>query len=237
MPQRVILAIMGFLAIANAYTMRVCLSVAITQMVKKNNATVNDGSAICPADPDEAHAVAAVSIYSNHNSSNNFTITNRIHWTIWFTEWRWIRLGPSTAGIRALCILHRLCDHTFAGRHFGREIRRQMDIGPGHSVHCIVHIGHTSRRRLRRTICIDCIASVDGSRWGYHIPSSICVAGLLDSNYRKKQNWLIRFWRRSGAFQTHFFFVFFFFTNFNSGNQHCRKHMNTSDIRVNDKNK
>ncbi|XP_037911071.1 putative inorganic phosphate cotransporter isoform X2 [Hermetia illucens] len=32
-PQRIILAIMGFLAICNAYTMRICLSVAITQMV------------------------------------------------------------------------------------------------------------------------------------------------------------------------------------------------------------
>lgn len=55
-PQRVILAIMGFLAIANAYTMRVCLSVAITQMVKKpNHTTVDDGSAVCEADPTSHH--------------------------------------------------------------------------------------------------------------------------------------------------------------------------------------
>lgn len=55
-PQRVILAIMGFLAIANAYTMRVCLSVAITQMVVKPNYTeVDDGSAVCKADPSEGH--------------------------------------------------------------------------------------------------------------------------------------------------------------------------------------
>jgi MFS family permease len=40
-PTRVVMAIMGFLAVANAYTMRICLSVAITEMVKKKNATEN----------------------------------------------------------------------------------------------------------------------------------------------------------------------------------------------------
>lgn len=34
-PQRVLLSIMGFLALVNAYTMRITLSVAITQMVVK----------------------------------------------------------------------------------------------------------------------------------------------------------------------------------------------------------
>lgn len=60
--QRYILTIMGFLAIANAYTMRVCLSVAITAMVfheKKNNSAaavcapdgnVTDSNEVCPID-------------------------------------------------------------------------------------------------------------------------------------------------------------------------------------------
>jgi MFS transporter, ACS family, solute carrier family 17 (sodium-dependent inorganic phosphate cotransporter), other len=42
-PQRVVLSIMGFLAIVNAYTMRICLSVAITEMVRKQNSTGDDG--------------------------------------------------------------------------------------------------------------------------------------------------------------------------------------------------
>ncbi|EDW39857.1 GL16129 [Drosophila persimilis] len=51
-PQRVILAIMGFLAILNAYTMRVCLSQAITVLVIKKNVTDEDSDvAIC--EPDE----------------------------------------------------------------------------------------------------------------------------------------------------------------------------------------
>ncbi|XP_023173368.1 putative inorganic phosphate cotransporter [Drosophila hydei] len=52
LPQRVILAIMGFLAILNAYTMRVCLSQAITVLViKKNNSdSIDGGHAICEAD-------------------------------------------------------------------------------------------------------------------------------------------------------------------------------------------
>ncbi|KAG5676613.1 hypothetical protein PVAND_006433 [Polypedilum vanderplanki] len=53
-PQRVVLSIMGFLAIVNAYTMRICLSMAITEMVVKRNLTSDgDGShldqGVCPA--------------------------------------------------------------------------------------------------------------------------------------------------------------------------------------------
>ena len=50
-PQRVVLSIMGFLAIVNAYTMRICLNVAITEMVVKRNITSeNPDSGYCPAD-------------------------------------------------------------------------------------------------------------------------------------------------------------------------------------------
>lgn len=42
------MAIMGFLAVANAYTMRVCLNIAITQMVRRRaTSTLDSGS--CPA--------------------------------------------------------------------------------------------------------------------------------------------------------------------------------------------
>ncbi|KAH8298054.1 hypothetical protein KR018_005265, partial [Drosophila ironensis] len=51
LPQRVILSIMGFLAILNAYTMRVCLSQAITVLVVKKNVTDdNEDTAICEPD-------------------------------------------------------------------------------------------------------------------------------------------------------------------------------------------
>lgn len=51
-PQRVIMAIMCFLAIAIAYVMRVCLSVAITQMVVAvNTTTTGSTKGICLADP------------------------------------------------------------------------------------------------------------------------------------------------------------------------------------------
>lgn len=49
-PQRVIMAVMCFLAIAIAYVMRVCLSTAITEMVKKIEHNEMDVS-VCPADP------------------------------------------------------------------------------------------------------------------------------------------------------------------------------------------
>ncbi|XP_076068349.1 putative inorganic phosphate cotransporter [Oratosquilla oratoria] len=54
---RYTLALMGFFAIASAYSMRVSLSVAILAMVKSGNNTKNDSSNICPAlDGDDEEA-------------------------------------------------------------------------------------------------------------------------------------------------------------------------------------
>lgn len=50
-PQRVVLAIFGFLAILNAYTMRICLSIAITEMVNKTTSVEQD-EGVCPIDDD-----------------------------------------------------------------------------------------------------------------------------------------------------------------------------------------
>ncbi|XP_017132353.1 sialin [Drosophila elegans] len=58
-PQRWILAIMGFFAIFNAYTMRVCLSQAITVLVVKRNHTGSAHSdAICEPDEDDGAPVS-----------------------------------------------------------------------------------------------------------------------------------------------------------------------------------
>ena len=54
-----VLAIMGFLAITNAYTMRICLSVAITEMVKKvsyGNETI--ASDVCEFEGEEEGEVS-----------------------------------------------------------------------------------------------------------------------------------------------------------------------------------
>ncbi|KAG6442415.1 putative inorganic phosphate cotransporter [Manduca sexta] len=61
-PQRYVLAIMGLLAIANAYTMRVCLNLAITQMVKRNVAVEGDAH----YDPD---ACPDLSVVTNSSAS------------------------------------------------------------------------------------------------------------------------------------------------------------------------
>ncbi|XP_058815568.1 putative inorganic phosphate cotransporter isoform X1 [Topomyia yanbarensis] len=50
-PQRVVLSIFGFLAILNAYTMRICLSIAITEMVNKTTSAEQE-EGVCPADDD-----------------------------------------------------------------------------------------------------------------------------------------------------------------------------------------
>ncbi|XP_060522415.1 putative inorganic phosphate cotransporter [Cylas formicarius] len=49
-PQRYVLAIMGFFAVVNAYTMRVCLSLAITEMVVPINTTEHFDPDACPSD-------------------------------------------------------------------------------------------------------------------------------------------------------------------------------------------
>lgn len=54
-PQRVVLSIMGFFALTMAYAMRVCLNVAITEMViKKGNESESDGQQYCPVQDDES---------------------------------------------------------------------------------------------------------------------------------------------------------------------------------------
>ncbi|KAK9881225.1 hypothetical protein WA026_015338 [Henosepilachna vigintioctopunctata] len=67
-PQRYILGIMGFFAVLNAYTMRVSLSIAITEMVERHKSTVYD-----------PYACTAVEI--NNKSSMN-TVTDELYpWT------------------------------------------------------------------------------------------------------------------------------------------------------------
>ncbi|VVC97619.1 unnamed protein product [Leptidea sinapis] len=50
-PQRYILGVMGLLGVCNAYTMRVCLNLAITQMVNRTkSSTEHFDPDACPSD-------------------------------------------------------------------------------------------------------------------------------------------------------------------------------------------
>lgn len=51
-PQRYILGVMGLLGVCNAYTMRVCLNLAITQMVNRTRGGGSDyvDPDACPSD-------------------------------------------------------------------------------------------------------------------------------------------------------------------------------------------
>jgi ACS family sodium-dependent inorganic phosphate cotransporter len=64
-----VVAIMGFLAVANAYTMRICLSTAITEMVSHHNRNEShlDPDA-CPASSENPDTPAEVSrfIFLHH---------------------------------------------------------------------------------------------------------------------------------------------------------------------------
>ncbi|KAJ8967622.1 hypothetical protein NQ314_002741, partial [Rhamnusium bicolor] len=65
-PQRYVLGIMGFLAVVNAYTMRISLSIAITEMVASSNATEYEDPDACPAG-------------SSNSSSASVTDTNILY--------------------------------------------------------------------------------------------------------------------------------------------------------------
>lgn len=62
-PQRHVLAIMGFLAILNAYTMRVSLSVAIVQMVGTSEGSEEDPNACPPSDDGEGEIIEVKILY------------------------------------------------------------------------------------------------------------------------------------------------------------------------------
>lgn len=56
------MAVMGFLAVANAYTMRVCLNIAITQMVRRRPAASGFDEGSCPGEVASTSLDDAVSI-------------------------------------------------------------------------------------------------------------------------------------------------------------------------------
>lgn len=59
------MAIMGFLAVANAYTMRVCLNIAITQMVRRRAHSAAHDHGSCPGDGDLQEAVGDSTVSSS----------------------------------------------------------------------------------------------------------------------------------------------------------------------------
>ncbi|XP_063380753.1 putative inorganic phosphate cotransporter [Cydia fagiglandana] len=68
-PQRYILGVMGLLGVCNAYTMRVCLNLAITQMVlpihkNESDSTNNNTELICDSDPIPANTTVFISPYA-----------------------------------------------------------------------------------------------------------------------------------------------------------------------------
>lgn len=65
-PQRYVLGLMGFLAIVNAYTMRVSLSVAITEMVLPSNTTQKYDPDSCPGD--DSFNSSTVTVISTQNA-------------------------------------------------------------------------------------------------------------------------------------------------------------------------
>lgn len=84
-PQRWVFAVMGFFAIFNAYVMRVCLSIALTQMVIPINETATMNSSLdntCPALDDDDSVVEKLSSTGTYAWSKSVqgTILSSFYW-------------------------------------------------------------------------------------------------------------------------------------------------------------
>jgi hypothetical protein len=87
--QRYVVAIMGFLAVGNAYTMRVCLSTAITEMVyhPNRNETHSDPDA-CPASSDATETQTEVSRFISMHHIRQWLSLQVSCWIITLTYMR-----------------------------------------------------------------------------------------------------------------------------------------------------
>ncbi|XP_046394203.1 sialin-like isoform X2 [Ischnura elegans] len=70
--QRYVLAVMGFFAIGNAYSMRVCLSVAIVEMVAKSESSINNSSFLTTSTCEE-YGDEFIYEKPEHNKSREFS--------------------------------------------------------------------------------------------------------------------------------------------------------------------
>lgn len=78
-PQRLVFAVMGFFAIFNAYVMRVCLSIALTQMVIPSNKTASAASLdnTCPVFPEDHHNT----VEHKQSGTYNWTVGQQVRVT------------------------------------------------------------------------------------------------------------------------------------------------------------
>lgn len=63
---------MGFLGVVNAYTMRICLSVAIIEMVKRNPSSGHDSELECKASEGSTPSVIKILNKNNFSKLINF---------------------------------------------------------------------------------------------------------------------------------------------------------------------
>lgn len=73
-PQRYVLGLMGFLAVVNAYTMRISLSIAITEMVPPVESSTHFDPDACPSHPKNSSDIIEVSqkiVYCNSGQMDN----------------------------------------------------------------------------------------------------------------------------------------------------------------------
>lgn len=132
---------MGFLAILNAYTMRISLSIAITELVVKKNHTDIDGeAAVCLADDmDHGTSVTFLRVqifwFVKKKRSNSSIVT---------LDWRYLRMVRRITRFYIIFLLYRLYCHAYTGRVIGREVRWQMDSIFGHIINGLFYIDYPS---------------------------------------------------------------------------------------------
>lgn len=127
-PQRYVLGIMGFMAIVNAYTMRISLSVAITEMVLPLNVSEHHDPDACPAESTNSTRTIIVRA--------NTCIKKPLHLRFFNSmigQRQTVRLGRKDARADTEFLLLGLCNYTSSWWNPCGKIWRQILTGFGYS--------------------------------------------------------------------------------------------------------
>lgn len=205
LPQRIILAIMAFLGVAVYFTMRVCISIALTEMVKPiETKTETNDTAVCSA---VTMSMKNTTIHSNsvHETDTKYSWSQEEQGWILSSFYGGYLIGhipgailPQKYSAKWLFSLSVLIPSVF-------NAALPLALTYGMYDVYVNRIVSLKRYKLvsfsRKSRCIDVDASFDGNFFRFAISSCYYATGRMDSNKRKNNTWnTCARWRSSKCF-------------------------------------
>ena len=141
---------MGFLAVVNAYTMRISLSVAITEMVMPMNKSAYDTLDSCPDPESSAGSGGAVTVRRRRlfvKETLSVVVSERR---------QTLRLGRTHAGAHTELILLGIRRDSPPRGNPRRKVRGEVLVGVGDTLHRRVHVADPHGGALGELQVADC---------------------------------------------------------------------------------